>query len=395
MSRAPAEPVPYWRLSAFYLFYFMALGAFLPYWALYLQSQGYDHVQIGIILAILPATKIISPNVSGWLADRTDRSVFLIRISSWLTAAGCLLLVHADGFWPMVVASSLVGLFWNAPLPLFEAVTLAYLRGETHRYSQIRLWGSLGFIIAVASLGAWLEDWLMVECLPQVVLGLFVAMSLVSCVIGERSVRMGGPNVTSFRRILAHPEVLAFMAVFLLVQVAHGPYYTFFSVYLKDHDYDPGQIGLLWSVGVVAEVLLFIWVGSMVRRIGLRRMVLAALLLGVVRWALIAWCVDSFVVVLGAQTLHAATFGVSHVAAIHLVNKHFSGRHQGKGQALYSSFSFGMGGMAGSYLSGLMWDGWGAGIVFSASAGLTLAAFLIALGWIERPRPPTSVRSMR
>ena len=76
----------YWRLSAFYLFYFASLGALVPYWSVYLKSLGFDVVQIGELVAILMATKIVAPNVWGWIADHTGRRKTIIRIPSVLPA---------------------------------------------------------------------------------------------------------------------------------------------------------------------------------------------------------------------------------------------------------------------------------------------------------------------
>ena len=388
MSPEGAGPVPYWRLSGFYFFYFAALGAFLPYWALYLQSLGYGHVEIGLLIALLPATKVISPNVWGWLADRTDRSVLLIRLSSWLTAVSFAMFLGFSGYGVLVVISLLMGFFWNAPLPLFEAVTLAHLRAHPGRYSRVRLWGSIGFIASVTLLGWALDHWLLIDCLPQAILILFLIMAVVPLSLRECSVRGRGDGEGSFRKILSNPQVIAFFAVFTLVQVAHGPYYTFFSVYLKDNGYSGSETGLLWTLGVIAEILLFLVLDWLLRRFRLRQILMMAMLLGSLRWALIAWFVRDLGLLVFAQMLHAATFGVTHVAAIQLVHKHFYGAHQGKGQALYSSLSYGAGGMVGSYLSGVGWDRYGPGMVFTAAAVISTLALVIVWGWVDKPVRP-------
>ncbi|MDH3934930.1 MAG: MFS transporter, partial [Gammaproteobacteria bacterium] len=143
----------YWRLSGFYLFYFASLGALLPYWSLYLKSLDFSITEIGQLMAILMATKIVAPNVWGWIADHTGQRMAIIRVASLLsiiTFAGVLV---SDAFWWLVLVLVLFSFFWNATLPQFEATTMSHLGGEMHRYSGIRLWGSVGFIVAVAGLG--------------------------------------------------------------------------------------------------------------------------------------------------------------------------------------------------------------------------------------------------
>lgn len=377
--------LPYWRLSGFYFFYFAALGTFLPYWALYLQALGFNHAQIGLLMAALPATKIVSPNLWGWLSDHTDRSVLLIRVSSCLTLASFALVFWGDGFLWLALATLLAGFFWNAPMPLIDAMTLSYLHQDFHRYSRVRLWGSVGFVVAVLAAGWALKSFLLIECLPQVVAGLFVGMALAALLLPARSLRgpagAGGSLAAIFRR----PGVAAFFLACVLIQVAHGPYYSFFSVYLKEHGYDAGRTGLLWSLGIAAEILLFWLFQGMFRRVSLRAVMLAGIGLSVLRWLLIASWVDYVAALAFAQLLHAASFGATHVAAMQFIHRHFAWPHQGKGQALYSSLGFGLGGMLGSYASGEVWVALGPAFVFNAAAALSLVAWLVVLGWVERP----------
>jgi len=382
----PTHPkLPYWRLSGFYFFYFAALGVFLPYWALYLQSLGFDHAQIGQLMAILPATKVISPNLWGWLSDHTDRNVLLIRLSSCLTAASFALVFWGTGYAWLALVMLLMGFFWNAPMPLFEALTLGYLHKDAHRYSRVRIWGSIGFVFAVFGAGWALKTFLLIECLPVVLLWLFLGLGLVALLLPGRSMRSKGSAPGSLRAIFRRPGVIAFFWVFLLIQIAHGPYYTFFSVYLKESGYDAGQTGLLWSLGIVAEILFFWFSSRIFKRVSLRAVLLAAIGLSVLRWWLIGWRVEDVGLLAFAQTLHAASFGAAHVAAIQFIHRHFAWPHEGKGQALYSSLSFGLGGMLGSYASGEVWASLGPQYVFGVAAGLSLVAWLVVLGWVEKP----------
>jgi len=146
--------MPYWRLSGFYFFYFASLGALLPYWGLYLKSLGYDITAIGNVMAIIMATKIISPNIWGWIADHTGRRMAIVRLGSLCAALAFGGVFFQDGFIWLAIVMMLFSFFWNAALPQFEATTFYYLGDHTHRYSSIRLWGSVGFIAALWVLGS-------------------------------------------------------------------------------------------------------------------------------------------------------------------------------------------------------------------------------------------------
>jgi len=379
-------PIPYWRLSGFYFCYFATLGAFLPFWSLYLRHIGFTSTQIGELTALLVATKVVAPYLWGWLADKTGRNLGLIRITSLLSTlifAG-FLLVH-DYRW---MASVTIGfsLFWNATLPQFEAATLLHLREQPQRYSHIRLWGSIGFIAAVLGIGRFLDDF-PIERLPLIITGLLALNWLMALITPETTKPQTKTHSSDTRQRQAITELMAFFGVYMLLQVAHGPYYTFYSVYLQQHGYSTTQTGLLWSLGVCAEILIFLWMSRLQRWLSLRTLLLSSLLLSMSRWLMIADGVDYWQVIIAAQLLHAASFGVAHVVAIQLLNRYFGEHHPSKGQALYSSLSFGLGGMLGSYFSGYFWDRFGGDTVFTIAAWACGLAWLIGFIGVARHKP--------
>jgi PPP family 3-phenylpropionic acid transporter len=268
--------------------------------------------------------------------------------------------------------------FWNAALPPFEANTLNHLGADTHRYSSIRLWGSIGFILTVAALGALFEQagtgWL-----PVVLIGLFAAIWLASLLVPEKITAQQHHAHLSLREVLQQPVVISVLLVCFLVQASHGPYYTFYSIYMSEHGYSETLIGELWALGVVAEIGVFLKMRSWLPRYGARRLLLSATALTALRWLLLAGFVDNLWVMVLAQTLHAASFGLYHAVSIHLFHQLFRGRLQGRGQALYSSVSFGAGGAAGSFAAGYLWQGAGAGWMYLAAAGV--AALALAIAW--------------
>ena len=379
--------MPYWRLSGFYFFYFASLGALLPYWGLYLKSLGYDITVIGNVMAIIMATKIISPNIWGWIADHTGRRMAIVRIGSLCAALAFAGVFFQDGFVWLAIVMMLFSFFWNAALPQFEATTFNYLGDNAHRYSSIRLWGSIGFIVTVWGLGSVMQGQ-GIQLLPWILFGLFAAIWINSLLVPEEAAGHLPLDHTPLRKILSQPHVLGLLLVCFLLQAGHGPYYTFYSIYMKSHGYSLSQIGGLWALGVIAEVIVFLWMHRLVPKFGLRNLLLASLLLAGVRWLLIGLFPEHLSVMLLAQCLHAATFGIFHAAAIQLIHTYFKGKHQGKGQALYSSLSFGAGGALGSFYSGYVYDYFGALQMFVIAAAISLLAFFIA--WYSIPADKTT-----
>lgn len=376
-------PVPYWRLSGFYLFYFAALGAFLPYWGLYLHSLSFSPLEIGELMATIGFTKVIAPNVWGYLADHTGRRMVVVRVGCACAVLAFIGVFFAHSYWWLLLVMVVYGFFWNAALPQFEATTLTHLGDATHRYSSIRLWGSIGFIAAVAALGPVLQHY-GESTLPIVVIVLIGGIFLASLWVKENTAVAVQVAHVSLRSLLQRREVVALLVICFLMQASHGPYYIFYTLYLEAHSYSRTLIGQLWALGVIAEVVLFLVMHRLIGRFDLRTLLLFSAALTTARWVIIGAYVDNLIVVILAQTLHAASFAIYHAVAIELVHRYFVGKHQGKGQALYSSVSFGLGGAIGSLYAGYVWDGFGGAVTFAGAGVFSLLAFAIAWRFVPR-----------
>lgn len=378
----------YLSLSSYYFFFFVALGAFIPYWSLYLRSLGFNSIEIGELMAIVMGSKLISPYLLGWLSDHLQKRLIIIQISILLSIIAFIGVFPFKTYWWFVSVMAAFGFFWNASLPLFESLTLSHLEGNTDRYSHIRLWGSIGFILIVVILPIVIsED--QISLLPFFVLGLLFISGITTFFLKDK-VTVGYHNIgISFSRALKKPIVIAFLVVCALQTLSHGAYYTFFSIYLEDHNYSRNIIGVMWALGVFAEVLLFIIVHKMLNRTGVCKLFVVALFVTVIRWLLLALGVKSIELLILIQILHAASFGLFHATAISLTNQLFPGRLHARGQALYAGLSFGLGGALGNWLSGYSWEMMGSSRTFLASALIALVGAIIAAVFIKDEYLPT------
>ncbi|MET0107086.1 MAG: MFS transporter, partial [Sedimenticola sp.] len=319
--------MPYWRLSGFYLTYFAALGALVPYWSLYLKGLGFSAVEIGELMAIPMATKFIAPYVWGWLGDHLGHRMAIVRAGSLLTVLVFTSVFWVTGFWQLALAMVLFSFFWNAVLPQFEAVTLVYLGDKAPLYARIRVWGSIGFIVAVIFLGMAVDLEGPVIILP-VLFAIYLSIWLSSLLIRDPDPTPHLEEQPPILAVLKKPPVIAFFVVCFLLQAGHGAYYAFYSIYMEEVGYSKTLIGQLWALGVIAEVIVFLFMHRLLLRFGARLVLMASLFLAALRWLLIGNFPESLAILLFAQTLHAATFGTFHAAAIHLVHHYFTGKHQ-------------------------------------------------------------------
>lgn len=180
-----SNSVPYWRLSSFYFFYFASLGVLVPFWGLYLQSLNFNARAIGELMAIIMATKIIAPYLWGWIADHTGKGIIIIRLAAILSLLSFLGVFIDSTYWWLAMVMMVFSFFWNAELPQFEANTMNHLGEDTHKYSVIRLWGSMGFILAVVGLGSFLDSYGM-ALVPKVVIVLFAGIVICSFLVPEK-----------------------------------------------------------------------------------------------------------------------------------------------------------------------------------------------------------------
>jgi PPP family 3-phenylpropionic acid transporter len=383
------KAVPYWRLSGFYFFYFAFVGAMSPFWGLYLRSLAFNAFQIGVLMSLLQVMRIFAPNIWGHIADHTGKRTSIVQIA----AAGSVLVFAgvfvSDSFWWLFAVMACLSFFWSASLPLVEAMTLSHLGERTDAYGRIRLWGSVGFIVMVVGLGYAL-DYVSISWLPWAVLAVMLGIVASARTIPEAEILPHPTDGHSVWMIVKRPEVASLLAACLLMAVTHGPYYTFYSIYLVDHGYDKSTVGWLWALGVLCEIGIFLIIPRIFARVTPRQLILASFALAVLRFLIIAWGVESPWLVWGAQPLHAFSFGTFHAAAVALIHQHFRGRHQARGQALYTSLSYGVGGTIGGLASGLTWESLGSAWTF------TLAAVSAALAWavyaIWGGQPPISAK---
>jgi len=370
--------LPYFRLSALYFAYFAFIGAFAPYFGLYLQSIGASAWDIGVLLSLMQLVRVFGPNFWAWFADHHGAKRALLRASLALAALAFCGTFATRSFWGLFVVLATLSFFSSAANPLLEATTFSHLQGRLERYGAVRLWGSVGFIAAVLAVGAALDRLAMASLLWMLlgVLALTAALAWLLPPGADRRLAGRAPLWPVVRR----PEVAALLTACFLMSVAHGPLYVFFSIYLSELGYSKTAVGALWAIGVIAEILVFLAAPRWLARFDLRAILIASFACAVLRFALVGWAAHSVAAVVVAQVLHAATFGSYHVAALGVVNAWFGGARQVRGQALYLSLSFGAGGFLGGLASGALWDAVGPAWTFTA-ASAAAGAGMAVLFW--------------
>ena len=299
---------PYWRISLDYFLYFAVLGVLLPFWPLYLHSyRGFDLRTIGFLAATMAVAKVVMPNLMAWLMTHSNgNGIILLRYAGLVAALVFATMPYVDS----ALASGLVVFAFasclTSSLPQLEAITMGLLGDSRHEYTRIRLWGSVGFTVAVLATGIWLEYTAKLQLVPWLVTGtmlmfcvnnLFIPSSLARRHTHDSSQDGGGHGMLD---LLRKPGVIALLAACCLLQLSHGPYYTYFSIYMDSHGYSARAIGHLWATGVIAEIILYTMLHRLLLRFSPRQLLLSAMLAATVRWLVLGcalitsmpWCWD-------------------------------------------------------------------------------------------------------
>jgi PPP family 3-phenylpropionic acid transporter len=311
------------RISALFASSFVTLGVQLPFFPVLLAHRGLSDTEIAMVVAAPMILRVTTASALGAFADRVGDRRLVLMAYAGLALVGCLLLGPAESFGALLAATIATTLFGNGLLPLTDAVaTTAARRGEAI-YGRMRVWGSLTFV-ATNVLAGWaiglrgggiVYPLLVGGYLLQFAFTPFTprSVSAVRDATERPSLWAGVVELVADRWLLT---VLAGVAA---VQASHAMIYGFGSLYWRSIGFSGGEIGALWAVSVVGEVILFALADRVIRRVGARGLLLAGGAVAVARWCLFPVLGDSGVAWTMLQLLHAASFAATHLGTMHVV----------------------------------------------------------------------------
>ncbi|MBB5208426.1 MFS transporter [Chiayiivirga flava] len=393
---APAPALPYWRLSSFYFWYYAALGAFTPYFARWLDALGLGATLISAVFALWYGTRMLAPPLWGEASTRSTHPLRWLRAGAVLTVlcfAGFLFTTQA---WPILAVMLGFAFFCNAIMPQYEALTLNTLGARRGEYSRIRVWGSIGFIVVVAAYG-FAIDRIGARWLPAMMLPLLVGIAVSTLLAPATPPHADDIPKAGLFAALRRVQVRRLLLIALLVQVGFGPYYVFYTLHLGAHGHSTGAIGILWGLGVVVEIGVFLLAPRVLARYGALVPMLACIGASCVRWAVIGTWPQSLPAMAAMQVLHGLSFALFHACTMQLIGEEFRGRSAGQGQGLLYGLGSGLGGVVGTLGAGVAWN-LGAGLAaFAFGALACLVALPVALqlhGSQRSARPVAALEPM-
>jgi len=328
------------RLALYSACYFAYAGVQMPYWPVWLADRGLGPEQIGLLLAAGFAIRIVANPAIAAVVDRLGVRRLPMLALGLAGFASYAALGGTETHPAILVLSVLAAIATSALLPLGDVLTLTLAHRHGLDYGRIRLWGSLTFILTSAAAG-WAIGRFGAPVTLWAILGLLVLVLGAVLALPEVRVPAAERRPGAMRALLAEPSFLLFAAAASLVQSSHAVLYAFGTLDWQARGIGEGAIGVLWATGVVAEIVLFWLARPLLLRIGVAGMLLLAAGAAVLRWVASAF-VDAYLGILALQVLHAFTFGATHLAAMHFLQRAVPAGAAASAQSLYAAASGGI-----------------------------------------------------
>lgn len=363
------------RLRSYYFFYFCAIGAIEPYLNLYFRHLGFSGRQIGLLSGTPGLIFAIFPFLWTALADlRRQRSqVFLFN--TWASFLPLLLLLVADGFYLLFLATILFAIFRSPLIPLLNAFALQYGKEKKIDFGRFRVWGSLGYILAAIVLGKLID----LTSSRAALYGMLVAFGLCGLSWGRGAAWKGEPYEgfwREFGRALREKRLLAFLLVGHLTWMSWSAYSNFFTIHLENLGISKGTAGWAWGLGVASEAILMFGWRRIASRFRPQDLLKVGLILIAARWFLYSLA-QSPLAILSIQLLHGVTFALFYLASMAILDEMTPPGLKATSQGMYSAFTFGLGSLLGGLGSGFLFDQFGMAFLFRVSSLLALIALLL------------------
>jgi PPP family 3-phenylpropionic acid transporter len=373
--------LPLRHYAVFYFCFYAALGAYTPYVARFVDHLGFSGLVAGGMLGLWYGSRIVAPPLWSRLTTRSARPGLWLLLGCGLAAAGFASFGAVTTVPQLFAAMLFFGIFYNAVMPQFEAMTLAAIAGEAEGYGRLRVWGSVGFLVVAGSYGALLDAWgeafFVWATLPWFALMVWAAWPYRR--EHEPAGKADTPRV-AMRSLWRRHGARPLLVLALLVQAGFGAFYVFYTLHLQAHGHDGFAVGLLWVVGVLAEIALFWAAPGLIRRHGTTRLMALCLIVTVLRWALVGLFAGSMPLMLAAQLTHALGFALFHACLMQRMAALFPGEEASAGQGLLYGFSSGLGGVIGALIAAGLWEWRGGAAAFLGGAALTAMALALH-GW--------------
>ena len=345
----------------------------------------------------MPGVATVAPFLWAACADATRRGDRIFLWTTWLSALAALVLPNARRFVPAALGTFCVAVFRTPLIPFANSMTFSVLKDRPHRYATIRLWGTVGYIAAAVGAGA-IMDRLGLR------MGMYgVALSMGTCGLvawtgrSRERVRLAPVGLREILDSLRDRRLLVLVTATALAWVGYGPYGTFYTIHLERLGFSRAFAGTAWALAAASELVVMLLWPRMCGWATPRTWLVVALTAHPLRW-LLSSVAHGPVFLLAIQLTHAFTFGIFYLAAVQSVEALAPDGLRTTAQGVFASVTFGVGGLVGNSLGGLLYEGIGMTALYIAAALVSawgLLLFVVGASRDAGGAPPLASRPAR
>ncbi|GMB09846.1 MFS transporter [Thermolongibacillus altinsuensis] len=368
--------------QAFYFLMFFSFGSLFPLLSVYLKEVvGLSGTEIGMIMSISPIVMIFIQPLWGMVSDYTQKPVLILSISLIGTALFGLLYSFAHSYVPLLVIAALLAVMQSGIVPLSDSITLHYVQKANENYGSIRLWGAIGFAVAVPIAGQ-LAEWFQLRFIFYLFFLLLLVSSLLAWKLPKEQSNTKANIRQGIRELARIPSFLLFLFTTFLV---FGPIYAnnfYFGVLITDLGGTLAGVGFAFLLAAGSEAPFMKFADSIIRRYGMMNVLLIASILACLRW-LLYFFEPPLSVVYATTIVQGASVGLFIPAALQYVRDLTPEHVRTTAVSLYSTVGNGLGSWFCTFVGGYIFEHFSIEHVYLFFAVLTLAGIII-FAWQAR-----------
>jgi PPP family 3-phenylpropionic acid transporter len=350
------------KLSAFYFFYFAAVGVYIIFLPKVLNDIGYLPKDIGIIFALAPLMRFLTPFL--FLKHlKMDQQLFKSALITVIASSFCFYLTIYD-FYYFMINNAILGICLSILLPYIEVISLRELGKE--KYGKARLFGSIGFMLIALILAKFLT-------VPEIALHYYLSTTLLTVLFSYLLLSYDTTthnNISNIKEKFSIFKYWPFWLSLFLMQVGFGGFYNFFTIYETSNGISLEITSYLWSFGVICEVIMLYYQGNILKY-NLLNIIKFSIFITAIRWLLLFLFPNNLTIAFLSQSIHAFSFGLYHSAIIIYLYSIYNNKQLA--QQFMFGISYGLGGFIGSLIAGWTYGDY----LFLYSSILSLLAFIV------------------
>jgi len=380
----------YSAVSLNYFLFFALSGTFIPFIFIYLQSEGWSGVSIGIYSAIGPLVAFLVQPIWGYIADRRGRLPLMFAVLILLSGAIISIYKNVPVGPAFYVLAILLGIFQNPLNPMIDSMSIRALGEQKNSWGLTRLWGSLGFAVSSFIMGKVFTDSPALIFTSYGVGTIFVALAIFVMPFEEKKAKEEPIHnqfaIKGISSVLTK-QFFLFLAAISILQLGQSMPLNFLSVVMTDRGASSALVGLAWSITAIVELPVYFRSEGFITRFSPERVLIGIGLFKAVRFALFAISYHPI-----AMLIVHATVGIGYAlltaALIILVDQIIPTEYHATGFTLYVAFTTTLPHLVGGLLGGKIYDLWGGTALYFASALTTFLGVFAFYSWYHSVRKP-------